>query len=174
MPSTMSEVDSQLKFGEIIKGVLQNGWYKTDRGYIAASVVKVVKKYNMTRPMFGVIRSRFGPRIHPVTKEPGRFHYGVDIANIVGVEIISPADGKVLDVYTHEFGGKSLIILHDNGLESRMCHLHDWKVKKGDEVKQGQVVAINGNTGRSTGPHLHYGIRNEDKVYIDPQTIINF
>jgi murein DD-endopeptidase MepM/ murein hydrolase activator NlpD len=179
-----SKVVGRLKIGNIAKLIGNENaggynWHEIEfnniKGFVRSDVVFVEEQttYDMIRPMAGAIRSKFGNRIHPVTKEAGRFHNGVDIAAPIGREIVSPADGLVLDVYTTEFGGKSLIVLHDNGLESRMCHLDDWRVLKGARVLQGQVIAINGNTGRSTGPHLHYGIRLAGN-YIDPETIIKF
>jgi murein DD-endopeptidase MepM/ murein hydrolase activator NlpD len=128
----------------------------------------------MIIPTPGRITSKYGKRIHPVTKVADRFHNGIDIAGPIGQKIVSPANGKVIQTYNHEFGGITLIILHDNGFESRMCHLNKVLVATGERVTQGQTIAEVGNTGRSTGPHLHYGIRNAKKEYVDPETVINF
>lgn len=121
------------------------------------------------KPLSGRISSKYGNRVHPVTKELGRFHNGIDIAAPIGAKIVSPANGKVVGSYTTEFGGVTLVIEHDNGFESRMCHLKSVLVKMDEVVKQGQEVAISGNTGRSSGPHLHYGMRNEKKEYVNPE-----
>jgi murein DD-endopeptidase MepM/ murein hydrolase activator NlpD len=129
---------------------------------------------NFIAPLKGKVISKFGNRIHPVTQLPDRFHNGVDVPAPIGTKIVSPADGKVSQIYNHEFGGITLIIIHDNGFESRMCHLNEIVVKEGEKVKQGQFVAFSGNTGRSTGPHLHYGMRNEKKEYVDPEKYIKF
>jgi murein DD-endopeptidase MepM/ murein hydrolase activator NlpD len=126
------------------------------------------------KPLAGRITSKYGNRLHPVTKVPDRFHNGVDIAAVVGAKVVSPADGKILQTYDQEFGGLTMIILHDNGYESRMCHLNKFLKKAGDIVKQGDEVAHSGNTGRSSGPHLHYGMRDKNKNYVDPQTLITF
>jgi murein DD-endopeptidase MepM/ murein hydrolase activator NlpD len=148
-------------------------------GYVREDVAVLVPasikpSYNMVKPMAGPILSKFGNRLHPVTRQPDRFHNGVDIAAPVGRAIISPADGVVVNFFDHEHGGLTLIIQHDNGLESRMAHLDTCLVKIGERVKQAQQVATNGRTGRVTGPHLHYGIRNERKEFINPETIIQF
>lgn len=129
---------------------------------------KVFNTQEMIKPTQGRISSPYGPRLHPVTGAKGKFHNGIDIAAPIGQTVFSPADGKITKTYDQEFGGLTMIILHDNGLESRMCHLSGYIVGEGDVIKQGDPVAEVGNTGRSTGPHLHYGIK-KDGEYVDPQ-----
>lgn len=122
----------------------------------------------MIKPTHGRISSPYGPRIHPVTGKKGKFHNGIDIVAPVGQTVFSPADGKVTSTYDQEYGGLTMIIKHDNGSESRMAHLSKYIVSQGDEIKQGDPVAEVGNTGRSTGAHLHYGMK-KDGEYVDPQ-----
>ncbi len=124
--------------------------------------------------MPGRISSPYGNRTHPVTKLPGRFHNGVDVPAVTGTKVVAVADGKVIEIYETEKGGKTMIILHDNGFESRMCHLHKYLVKTGEVVKQGQSIAESGNTGASTGPHLHFGLRDSKKNYVNPADFITF
>lgn len=126
----------------------------------------------MKWPIRGPVTSKFGTRVHPVTGKKDRFHNGIDIAAVVGTPVISPADGYVTDVYTHKYGGDTLIIKHVNGKESRMCHLDKIHVSIGQRVDEGEHIANSGNTGRSTGPHLHYGIRDKAGLYLDPLTIL--
>ena len=110
------------------------------------------------RPAKGWMSSRFGYRISPFT---GRreLHSAYDIANREGSPIISPANGVV--TYTGKKGayGKLMIIDHGYGLVTRYGHLNSFEVKKGAKVERGQLIAKMGNTGRSTGPHLHYEVR---------------
>lgn len=129
---------------------------------------------NFIKPISGRVTSKYGNRVHPVTKQADRFHNGIDIGAPIGAKIVSPADGKVTGVYETAFGGHTLIIEHDNGFESRMCHLNEILVLVGEKVKQGQHVAFSGNTGRSSGPHLHYGMRNEKKEYVNPEDYIKY
>jgi murein DD-endopeptidase len=124
-------------------------------------------------PLKGRISSPFGIRKHPVTGVAGKMHNGVDIPAPIGRHIVSPADGKVAAIFTHEFGGITLFINHANGFQSRYAHLNKTLVKEGAEVKQGQVVAENGNTGRSTGPHLHFGLVLNGR-HVNPEDYINF
>jgi murein DD-endopeptidase MepM/ murein hydrolase activator NlpD len=109
-------------------------------------------------PTLGWITSEFGYRISPFT---GRreFHKGLDISGPVGTPIYAPADGKV--VFTGKDGGYgiTLVIDHGLGITSRYAHLSRYVVKKNQRVTRGEIIAYMGNTGRSTGPHLHYEVR---------------
>lgn len=123
----------------------------------------------LTKPLKGRISSKYGNRTHPVTGATKRFHNGIDIAGPIGAPIVSPADGEVVETYETEFGGLTLIINLDNGMQSRMCHLNKILVKKHQSVKEGQLIAECGNTGRSTGPHLHFGLKDEKRQYVNPE-----
>lgn len=117
------------------------------------------------------ITSPFGPRVHPVTGATGSFHNGIDIAAPTGTVVVAPLDGRVMQVYETAAGGKQLIILHAHGLRTGYAHLSAWSVKVGDIVQRGQEVARVGNTGASTGPHLHFTVRpGADKPHMDPHT----
>lgn len=122
------------------------------------------------RPAKGWISSRFGYRISPFT---GRreLHAAYDIANRDGSPIISPADGVV--TFTGKKGayGKLLIIDHGYGLVTRYGHLKSFDIKKGAKVKRGEKIAKMGNTGRSTGPHVHYEVR-LNGVPVNPEKYI--
>ena len=110
------------------------------------------------RPLKGWISSRFGYRESPFT---GRreFHRGLDIATHAGSPIIAPADGIVTYAGSKGLMGKMVAIEHGFGMVTRYGHTQDILKKKGDRVKRGETIALVGNTGRSTGPHLHYEIR---------------
>ncbi|WP_394131120.1 peptidoglycan DD-metalloendopeptidase family protein [Shewanella maritima] len=102
------------------------------------------------------LSSHFNPtRKHPVT---GRIrpHNGTDFATPIGTPVVAPGDGVVTMVTNHAFAGKYIVIEHDNKVRTRYLHLSRFHVRKGQRVKRGQVIALTGNTGRSTGPHLHY------------------
>lgn len=94
-------------------------------------------------------------RRHPIT---GRVspHHGTDFATPTGTVVVSPADGQVVRRGWHPFGGNYLVVDHGQGYTTRYLHLHRFLVNRGDSVKRGQRIAQTGNTGRSTGPHLHY------------------
>ncbi|MGK0409582.1 MAG: murein DD-endopeptidase [Shewanella psychromarinicola] len=102
------------------------------------------------------LSSRFNPnRKHPIT---GRIrpHNGTDFATPIGTQVVAPGDGVVTLVKKHAFAGNYIVIEHNNKVRTRYLHLSKFLVKRGQRVKRGQVIALSGNTGASTGPHLHY------------------
>ncbi|MEJ2723687.1 MAG: M23 family metallopeptidase [Deltaproteobacteria bacterium] len=108
-------------------------------------------------PTKGWISSGFGYRISPFTNEK-EFHRGLDICNRMGASIIAPSDGVVTNV-GWDFGyGKTIVIKHGYGLTTKYAHLNKILVRKGEVVKRGQEIGNVGNSGRSTGPHLHYEV----------------
>lgn len=123
-------------------------------------------------PEFKRISSPFGARrILNNIKKAG--HSGVDYAAPIGTPVIAPADGVVSLAHQDMFlTGKTLLINHGFGLFSSYSHLSHIAVKEGDKIKQGDLIAKIGNTGRSTGPHLHYVITWMG-VRLDPEQQIN-
>jgi murein DD-endopeptidase MepM/ murein hydrolase activator NlpD len=111
-----------------------------------------------TWPVRGWVTSDFGQRIDPYTAERV-MHAGLDIAGPHGKEVLSPSDGTVVFAGLEGGYGNVLVIDHGYGIKTRYGHLSSIKVKPGDKVKRGEIVALMGNTGRSTGPHLHYEVR---------------
>ncbi len=109
-------------------------------------------------PARGWLTSGFGYRISPFTGLR-QMHEGIDISNRTGTPIIAPADGLVTNIGREWGFGKILVISHGFGFTTRYGHLHKINVKIGQKVKRGQEIAEIGNTGRSTGPHLHYEVR---------------
>ncbi|MBI2061935.1 MAG: M23 family metallopeptidase [Nitrospirae bacterium] len=122
------------------------------------------------RPVPGWYTSRFGYRRSPYTGLR-QFHRGIDMSNSVGTPIIAPADGVV--VYASRKGqyGKLLVLDHGYGYSTRFGHLSELFVTEGQKVKQKQIVAALGNTGVSTGPHLHYEVR-VNGIAVDPENFL--
>jgi murein DD-endopeptidase MepM/ murein hydrolase activator NlpD len=112
------------------------------------------------------ITSKFGTRIHPITGRKTS-HEGVDLKSKMNTPVYAPYSGVVTYSGWMRGYGKIVIISHGNGYESRYAHLNRWLVKKGQKVSKGQIIAKTGNTGLSTGPHLHYEIRKNNKP-VDP------
>ncbi|WP_317450659.1 peptidoglycan DD-metalloendopeptidase family protein [Phytohalomonas tamaricis] len=96
-------------------------------------------------------------RRHPVT---GRIspHLGTDFAAPVGTPVLATGDGRVIKVGNHPAAGRYIVIAHDNGYKTRYLHLSKPLVKKGERVKMDERIALSGNTGRSTGAHIHYEV----------------
>ncbi|WP_300670267.1 M23 family metallopeptidase [Desulfoluna sp.] len=110
------------------------------------------------RPTTGWISSKFGNRTSPFTGKK-RFHKGYDIANHVGTPIYAPADGVV--TYSGPLGSMGIMVSidHGHGMVTRYGHMSKTLKKRGEHVKRGETIGLMGNTGRSTGPHLHYEVR---------------
>ena len=125
------------------------------------SMRKPIKKWVVTSP--------FGNRTNPITFQP-QFHNGIDLSTPTGSDIFSPAKGYVTEVYSNSTGGLQLVIEHDNGYRTGYAHLSSVVVSPGDRVKKGELVAYTGNTGSSTGPHLHFTLKKNGE-YIDPETV---
>ena len=105
------------------------------------------------------ITSDYGIRYHPVLKKK-KYHSGVDLRANENTKVYATASGVVRFLGNQKNGyGKYLIIQHNYGFETIYAHLNKFKVKNGDIIKKGDVIALTGNTGRSTGPHLHYETR---------------
>lgn len=121
---------------------------------------------DFVRPIDGRITSEFGPRIHP-TLGTTRHHQGMDIAAPEGTPVKSPWHGVIDSTVNDGVCGTGLRIRHSNGLLSVYCHLSENLVSEGAQVTAGQIVAKSGNTGRSTGPHLHWGVK-QDGAYVNP------
>ena len=121
---------------------------------VPRKVVKVVKGF-LIWPVRGQVTSRFGNR-------NGRHHDGIDISDREGAPIIAAADGKVMFSGWGPTGyGLMLIIRHKNNLTTVYAHNLHIHVHKNQVVRQGQRIASVGSTGRSTGPHLHFEVRND-------------
>ena len=123
------------------------------------SVASVASNGRYSWPVMGRINSPFGWRRHPITKRQD-FHTGIDIKSDRNTPIKSAASGKV--VYSGWMGGygKVLVIEHNNGQSTLYAHCSSLLVGKGTSVSGSQIVAKVGTTGRSTGPHLHFEVRN--------------
>ncbi len=113
------------------------------------------------------ISTRFGFRIHPITKRK-QFHPADDLAADLGTPIYAPASGVVVYAGKKKFYGNFLLIRHGLGFATAYGHLHRIGVKSGEYVKKGDLIALCGSTGRSTGPHLHYELRYLSK-WLDPE-----
>ncbi len=110
------------------------------------------------------LTSTFGYRSDPFTGKK-RMHNGIDIAGNVGIKIYATGEGIVKIAEYNRYGyGKEIIIDHGFGYQTIYAHLHDIFVSRGDTVKRGQLIGSLGSTGRSTGPHLHYEVRRNDRA----------
>lgn len=118
-------------------------------------------------PIEGPITSRFGPRWK-------RYHYGIDIKLNVGDPVGSAFDGKVrITKYDRGGYGSYVVVRHDNGLETVYGHFSKILVTEGQSVRAGEIIGLGGNTGHSTGPHLHFETRFLGNP-INPEKLFDF
>lgn len=122
------------------------------------------------KPTNGWVTSRFGYRVSPFTTRK-EFHKGLDIASRKGTPIIAPADGMITFADSKGLMGNLLTIDHGYGIVTRYGHIDQFLKKAGDKVKRAEPIALIGNTGRSTGPHLHYEVR-LNGVNVNPENYI--
>ena len=121
-------------------------------------------------PVKGWVTSGFGPRTSPFTGRPAK-HHGIDIRAAIGTPVLAAAAGTVVH-RKHDTGfGKVITLAHGYGISTRYGHLHTMSVKVGQTLARGEVIGTVGNTGLSTGPHLHYEVI-VNKVRIDPRKFI--
>lgn len=139
---------------------------------ISDSIENIVKNsYSFIKPLDGTITSFFGNR-ESTNKKVSSYHTGIDISALEGTKIKSAISGKVIVIDDEGDYGKHIKI-QNKDIITLYAHCKKIFVKNGDEIAQGQDIAEVGNTGNSTGPHLHFEIRYFNE-YIDPLKIINF
>lgn len=124
-----------------------------------------------TMPVEGRISSRYGMRFHPIDRKQ-KFHGGLDIAAPTGTPINAAFDGKVVFAGKRGGYGNVVEIEHPDGRKTRYAHANTIDVKVGTEVKAGQQIATVGATGKATGPHLHFEVRENGKP-VNPAKVVN-
>ncbi len=121
---------------------------------------------------FGRISDSFGNRRDPFTRQT-RFHHGIDFAGTKGSPVYATGNGSIISAEFSFFGyGNVILVDHGFGYKTRYAHLESIAVNPGDSVTRGQVIGTLGNSGRSTGPHLHYEVIYRNRV-VDPMNYFN-
>lgn len=143
---------------------------RTDLTNLNDTIVIVLKdeeyECDYAHPFFGEVTSDFGPRRY-------RYHYGIDIKLETGDTVFAAFDGVVRIAKYSKTYGNVVLIRHFNGLETLYAHLSKIDVEIGQEVLTGQPLGLGGNTGRSSGSHLHFEVRYKGEP-INPHSIIDF
>ncbi len=142
-----------------IRGGALTAW---DRAALIGTIFKT--------PVKGRITSRMGFRIDPFTKRMS-YHAGIDIANRVGTPVCAAQYGRVIFTGYNGNYGKTVVIIHPHGYKTIYSHLHKITVKRGQAVQQGEKIGLLGNSGRSTGPHLHFEVHQNNKL-LDPMKVV--
>ena len=118
------------------------------------------------------ITSHFGMRKDPISGALN-LHTGIDIRANTGTTVMASLDGLVSVVSENWLYGKHVIISHDNGYKTLYAHLNSFSVKQGDRVARGRKIGESGNTGYSTGPHLHFGMYDRNNRLVNPLELLN-
>ncbi len=139
----------------------ENGTYD-DLLFRTDAYLKTIQILPLGKPVSGNVTSWYGKRKDPVNSKKA-FHSGIDFRGKKGDPVIATAEGKVIFAGPNGGFGKFVKIDHGNGYVTSFGHLHNYHVKKGDYVTRGQVIGLVGNSGRSTGAHLHYEISYKGK-----------
>lgn len=132
----------------------------------ADKYLKTIKHLPFGRPVKGRVTSGYGKRKDPMNKKSA-FHTGTDFRGKRGDKIYATADGVVKKAFRNGGYGNYVLIDHKNGYTTSFSHMKKYLVKKGEKVERGQLIGYVGNSGRSTGPHLHYEVC-LDKKPINP------
>lgn len=123
----------------------------------------LLRRYTPTIwPIKGRVGSHYGGRLDPFTGDR-EVHLGLDISGMYGTPVHAPADGVVIFAARKSDYGNLVIIDHGGGMTTRLGHLSAFRVRVGAQVTKGQIVGNVGSTGRTTGPHLHYEVRMNDR-----------
>ena len=167
-----------LRYGEVLAAEYQGESVGTKRvfrwqlpdgewSYFQEDGTSARKAFLKSPLKFAHVTSRFGRRFHPVLQYL-KAHKGVDYAAAVGTPVWAVADGTVT-ARQHRPGGNTVCVRHRNGLETCYLHLSSYGrgVRGGARVSQKQVIGYSGNTGRSTGPHLHFAMK-RDGAFVNP------
>ena len=160
MFSASQRATSQLLRSILSAGLLLAAAVNTAKlSYAIPASVATASRATFVYPLMGPrLSSDYGKRKHPILKST-RHHHGVDLAAPEQSPIRAIAGGQVM--YADPFGGYGnlIVVRHDGGMTSHYGHCRGFKVKIGQRVKAGQIIGTVGNTGISTGPHLHFEIR---------------
>jgi len=108
-------------------------------------------------PVWGDFSSGFGWRFHPILGRSA-FHDGQDIANRIGMPVVATAAGRIETAEYNSGYGNHVVINHGHGIRTLYGHLSAYRCKVGAQVRRGQAIGLLGNSGRSTGPHVHYEV----------------
>jgi murein DD-endopeptidase MepM/ murein hydrolase activator NlpD len=131
--------------------------------YRADAYLKTIQGLPLGLPTKGRVTSWYGKRKDPLNGKSAH-HSGIDFRGKKGDPVIATGEGKIVFAGSNGGFGKFVKIDHGNGYVTSFAHLHNYHVKKGDYVTRGQVIGLVGNSGRSTGPHLHYEILKKGKT----------
>ena len=127
---------------------------------------------DLTNPVIAIVNSRFGMRKHPITGIK-KFHNGVDLMCRCGMPVVAPDHAVITEIWDHPDGGRCMAIETPDGTRFGFAHLQKRFGKVHEPVLKGQKIALTGDTGQCTGPHLHFTMK-KDGQWVNPQEYFDF
>ena len=131
----------------------------------------ILSSTTILKPVNGEVTSPFGDRIDPVTKQYA-LHTGTDFSAVVGTQVKSAITGTVVEVKKSNVSLGNHVKVKNADIVTVYAHCSEIKVAEGDKVNQGDIIALSGNTGKTSGPHLHFEVL-KDGRYVDPERVIS-
>lgn len=136
----------------------------------SVSVQSIWRRFPLVLPVSEheewVVERSFGVQTDPFSGETKQ-HRGIDVAAVNGTPVLAPADGEVINITTDRFWGKLIHLRHSEGYETKYAHLAHYTVRRGEQVSRGDTIGVIGESGWSSGSHLHYEILKNGK-HVDP------
>ena len=176
-----NNIESQESIGGATESVAENNEWDLEAAETTESLTEeeqmkkdaeeIKTKISFIKPLEGTVTSVFGWR-NPTVSTVSKYHTGIDISANQGTDIISATNGKVVLASSEGAYGNHLKIQIEDVIII-YAHCLSLEVREEDKISQGQVIAKVGSTGNSTGPHLHFEIRKEDR-YVNPDLILDF
>jgi LysM repeat protein len=148
--------DGDLKSGQVL--YLPGAAYLGSQDVRWIALLSVVSQKVFIKPTTGRFADGFGERLHPITHKMA-FHEGLDLAPGLGARVVASQDGNVIFAGIRAGYGRLIILDHGNGLTSWYAHLDKILVKLSEKVQRGELIGKVGDSGRTTGPHLHFEVR---------------
>lgn len=133
-------------------------------------IYNILSATTILRPVNADITSSFGDRVDPITKKY-TLHTGTDFGVVVGTQVKSAITGTVVETKKSNVSLGNYVKIKNADIVTTYAHCSTLKVKEGDKVKQGDVIALSGNSGKSSGPHLHFEVI-KDGRYINPEKVM--
>lgn len=158
-------------FDEVIADRMDEGQKNSYTGYRLSSCGQQIFSPILKTDWTNIISSPFGSRYHPIYKEY-RMHNGIDIAVQTETKVYSAVKGEVTAATYSDSAGYMVSITDYNGYTVTYMHLSSYSVAEGQKIEAGELVALSGNTGASTGPHLHVEVQDSEGNYLNPIFII--
>lgn len=153
-----------------LEGIINKRDYSDSVSNIKNRIEAIIDGIPVGAPVIGRLTSHYGRRLSPFGRNSD-FHTGIDIATDFNSPVVASANGEILFAGYKGSYGRTVLIRHNNGIETLYAHLSRIEVKAGEKVNRGKRIGLLGSSGKSTGPHLHYEVRHNGQP-INPKGYI--